>query len=607
MLKIFQTFVILLMVSSLFAQDRLHQKVSSAKLDDNATAVQNSSVQNYPTVDNPLAPAGTVPFPVNFNDYGTNGNNMRKLVVLGDTIIVGQDINPDVTGPPPVTTTTRIYYQVSKNGGTTWLANAINTNVGTSNRWPNFFPIIKNNLRSLAFCGRIYINNSTSTQGSMTMVETLLGLGSLTTYVVPNVYRDFFGYYKNSTTLGGIASTPAGGATDSLVYVDFNYTNGTFGTKKVVSTALDANFRYFCAIGNGGNNVFAVWWRSAAPSQALMAYESTDGGNTFSSPTVVCNAPTIVNGDSVVSWFGADVLYKPNSSVHGMAFSTLGWYNGAGSYSTREGSKLLYWSPTINGGNPVVIMDYHKWGFMNDTALWNNKYIGLQVGVTPLSHPSLAWSDDGTVLYCAFSAITGDTSAYTASTNYNRNDIFVCKSTDDGATWSDAKWVAKSSEFDELYPTLSKQGNTATAFNIVYNLQRNPGSFTFNDNAPADTTFTIFKKAVLFSGLPDVPKPTVGIQNISSEVPANYNLMQNYPNPFNPSTTIRFTLPKASDVTIKVYNVNGQLVSTLANNEAAPVGTHEVKFNGQNLSSGVYFYTIEAGNFKDTKKMMLIK
>lgn len=607
MLKIFQTFVILLMVSSLFAQDRLHRQMSSVK-DNNVTVNQNAGTnQNYPTLHNPLAPTGTVPFPVNFNDYGTNGNNMRKLVVLGDTIVVGQDINPDVTGPPPATTTTRIYYQVSYNGGTTWKTNAINTNVATSNRWPNFFPIIKNNLRSLVFCGRIYLNNSTSTQGSMTMLETFLGLGSVTTYTVPNVYRDYFGYLKNSTTLGGVVSAPAGAGTDSLFYVEFNYQTATFGPKVLVAPVLDASFRYYCAIGNGGQNVFTAWWRGASPSQAMMTYESTNGGTSFGAPVVICNAPTIVNGDSVVSWFGGDMLYKPNSTQHGMAFSTLGWYNGAGSYSTREGSKLVYYSPTINSGNLVVIMDYHKYGFMNDTSLWNKNYVGLQVGVTPLSHPSLAYSDDGTVLYCAFSAMAMDTSAYATGTNYNRNDIFICQSTNDGATWSTAKYVTRTEGIDELYPTLSKQGNTATTFNIVYNQQHNPGSFTFNDNAPIDTTYTIFRKGIVYSSLLDVPTQTIGIRNINSEVPASYSLMQNYPNPFNPTTTIRFALPKASNVTIKVYNVNGQLVSVLANNETTSVGTHEVKFNGENLSSGIYFYTIEAGNFKDTKKMMLIK
>lgn len=606
MLKKFSTFILLLIVTVAFAQDKPNdyskRKVSFVK-DDYVSSESNLGYyQIVPTLHNPLAPAGTVPFPINYNDYGTNGNNMRKLVVLGDTIIVGQDVNPDITGPPPATTTTRVYYQVSYNGGTTWLTDAINTSPATSNRWANLFPIFVSGSRTLVFCGRIYNNNSTSTQGGLSMVETILGLGSLTNYVVPNVYRDYFGYYKNTTTLGGIVSTPAGSASDSLVYRDFNYVSGTYGPKIVIAPAMDANFRYYSTIASNGQNVFAAWWRSAVPTQAMLVYESVNGGTTWGAPTTIIDGAQIINGDTLVSWFGGDLIYKPNSTVKGMAFSTLGAIGGVGSYGTREGSKILYW----NSAGLHVLADFHKYGFMNDTALWNNHALRNQVGITALSHPSLAYSDDGSVLYCAFSAMQKDTSAYATGLNYNFNDIFICKSTDDGNTWSNFKYVTKTLRRDETYPSLSKQGNTATTFNIVYNESGSPGSFTFNDNAPADTTYTVFKKGVVYANLVDVPTATIGINNISSEVPANFKLSQNYPNPFNPTTLIRFSIPKASFVTLKVYDVSGKLIETLVN-QTVSVGTQEVSFDASRLSSGIYFYTLEAGNFKETKKMMFIK
>jgi len=83
-------------------------------------------------------------------------------------------------------------------------------------------------------------------------------------------------------------------------------------------------------------------------------------------------------------------------------------------------------------------------------------------------------------------------------------------------------------------------------------------------------------------------------------------LYQNYPNPFNPSTTIEYDLPKATDVRIEVYNTSGQKIQTLLNEKLA-AGSHQVEFNAQNLSSGIYFYRIEAGEFQDVKKMILIK
>jgi uncharacterized protein (TIGR02145 family) len=92
----------------------------------------------------------------------------------------------------------------------------------------------------------------------------------------------------------------------------------------------------------------------------------------------------------------------------------------------------------------------------------------------------------------------------------------------------------------------------------------------------------------------------------SSELPSNYNLSQNYPNPFNPMTNIRFRLPERSIVKLVVYDILGREVSTLVNQELE-AGDHEVIFNASNLSSGIYFYRIQSGNFMETKKLILMK
>ena len=90
-----------------------------------------------------------------------------------------------------------------------------------------------------------------------------------------------------------------------------------------------------------------------------------------------------------------------------------------------------------------------------------------------------------------------------------------------------------------------------------------------------------------------------------------WKLEQNYPNPFNPSTTIKYQIPELSFVTLKIYDILGNEVITLVNEELA-AGKHEVEFNShsgevRNLSSGVYFYQLQAASFLETKKMLLIK
>jgi hypothetical protein len=91
------------------------------------------------------------------------------------------------------------------------------------------------------------------------------------------------------------------------------------------------------------------------------------------------------------------------------------------------------------------------------------------------------------------------------------------------------------------------------------------------------------------------------------DLPQGFALAQNYPNPFNPTTTINFSLGKASNVKLTVYNVLGQKVATLINNSHMDVGAYAVQFDARNLASGVYFYRFEAGDFKANKKMLLIK
>ncbi|GJQ64227.1 MAG: hypothetical protein SCALA702_32800 [Melioribacteraceae bacterium] len=96
------------------------------------------------------------------------------------------------------------------------------------------------------------------------------------------------------------------------------------------------------------------------------------------------------------------------------------------------------------------------------------------------------------------------------------------------------------------------------------------------------------------------------IEVVGENIPDDFVLSQNYPNPFNPETKISFGLPEKSNVKISVYNLLGQKVAKVVEGEFNP-GYHEVNFNGSELSSGVYFYRLEAANFVRIKKMMLLK
>ncbi len=98
----------------------------------------------------------------------------------------------------------------------------------------------------------------------------------------------------------------------------------------------------------------------------------------------------------------------------------------------------------------------------------------------------------------------------------------------------------------------------------------------------------------------------VSVEQDKSNLPSTYKLYQNYPNPFNPSTTIKFALPERAKANLSIYNLLGEKVAELVNGELN-AGYHETQWNVNNLSSGLYFYSLETGNFKFVKKMILLR
>jgi Secretion system C-terminal sorting domain len=103
-----------------------------------------------------------------------------------------------------------------------------------------------------------------------------------------------------------------------------------------------------------------------------------------------------------------------------------------------------------------------------------------------------------------------------------------------------------------------------------------------------------------------VSELVVSVNPVASRLPQEFLLHQNYPNPLNPSTTIKYELPHSSWVSLTVFDILGREVSVLVN-ERREAGVHEVKFDGSNLASGAYFYRLQAGDFVQTKRLLLLK
>ena len=98
----------------------------------------------------------------------------------------------------------------------------------------------------------------------------------------------------------------------------------------------------------------------------------------------------------------------------------------------------------------------------------------------------------------------------------------------------------------------------------------------------------------------------MGVEDNIITLPNEYKLLQNYPNPFNPLTRIRYSIPLSSNVLIRVFDILGNKIETLVN-EQKPVGTYEITWYAKYLPSGIYFYRLQAGSFVETKKMVLLR
>jgi hypothetical protein len=121
------------------------------------------------------------------------------------------------------------------------------------------------------------------------------------------------------------------------------------------------------------------------------------------------------------------------------------------------------------------------------------------------------------------------------------------------------------------------------------------GPVDMHTNIAADQILTVTEGQII-----------VSVEMSNYNVPAGYVLSQNYPNPFNPSTTIEYSIPERTDVKLTIINIVGEKVAELVN-LTMDAGSYSIKFNAANLPSGVYFYTLQAGDFVTSKKMILLK
>jgi len=145
----------------------------------------------------------------------------------------------------------------------------------------------------------------------------------------------------------------------------------------------------------------------------------------------------------------------------------------------------------------------------------------------------------------------------------------------------------------------------ATGTVVDFNNRTSSNPFTLTAPGPGNYTINAGHAGPLRWDSASVSISVTDIGDNSTNL-VSYRLYDNYPNPFNPSTSIKYSLPEANFTTLKIFDALGNEVAVLVD-ELKSAGTYQVEFNATTLSSGIYYYTIQAGSFNETKKMILMK
>jgi hypothetical protein len=435
----------------------------------------------------------------------------------------------------------------SSNDGVNWTA----FNTGLTNLNANSLTVIPNYIYvSTQGDGVFYSFNNSN------WVNSISGLYNTT----PRTFMINGANIFTGTFLKGIAFTSNSGA------------NWIYSNSGLSSTIINDLY-------NDGTNFYAA--------TSFGVFKSVNNGNTWT------NIGSTFGSTSYIQSF-----LKIGSTLYAGSL-------GAGIFtSTNEGAN---WTAFNSGLSNLQI-----WDLLTDGT---NIYAAAELGgVFKVPVSGSTWSQ-------SINGITGSTdmrSLYVSGNTLFTGYAGIYKSTDGAATWTSitndglsGKTVRGLYSYDN--------GNiifAGTAYNGFYVSSNGGANFiSANLGLPAISevnAITVFNNDV-YLGLTGfgvwkrpVSEIISAIINISSETPTGYTLGQNYPNPFNPETNIKFSVQKAGNVTLKVYDITGKVVSTLVNGYLRP-GIFEVQFNANSFSSGIYVYKLTVNDYTSIKKMTLVK
>jgi photosystem II stability/assembly factor-like uncharacterized protein len=374
---------------------------------------------------------------------------------------------------------------------------------------------------------------------------------------------------------------------------------------------------------NGGNN-----WQQQLTQTDMESVCFTDSLNGWATCKGGISQPSVyktTNGGA--TWTGLTNIPSPGTDgLIGLSVYDANTVNAAGH---ELGTPRFI--RTTNGGANWICKDLSAFAYAVVDCYFYSRDSGFVTGQTTFSASSsnrgvILWTGDGgatwSVRYTTARRVSAGwkLSFPDANTGYmscNRitngdSSIFI-KTTNRGATWTEKAYTPQPNFFYDikgigfLTPSIGWVGR----YDAQYVFQTTNGGSTWQQVVfgSSVSSFHFVTDSIGYAAGTRVYRFArtwlVPVRQNQSVLPG-FRLFQNYPNPFNPITSISYTLPKAGFTRLEVYNVNGRLIKTLIEKEQS-AGYYKVNFDASGLTSGVYFYKLNAGRFSEVQKMLLIK
>ena len=519
-----------------------------------------------------LSDIGTPTTLTGFWDYQVNGGACQMIRVnpANGNIHVIMMVADDSTAQ---STSRRTAYAFSTNSGSTW-NNFSNVRVPTRRSGYPFLDLGQGAIAGAAIIANHSVIPPNTDLQSTSYIDSPEGGGAFAEINAPPFLE-----------AGGADEPiwpPVAGASDgSVVMSPGRFTAGTTHmTRTSDFTVWSAWVNFPGADQGAAENVIVsnATGRVAVLEHAngLNLAESTNNGATWPTTAVIIHPPQrIVGPDTFGIGWGADGVYNRNNFLAALEVTN------QGANEPTDQAQIFFWS-AATGLRLAVPHDTSK--FIRFTNHSQGRYSST------VGYPVIGTTGDSIVI--VFSAFQRDTSA----AGFNFSDLWYTASSNGGVTWTPARNLTSTPAVDERYPSISKWNQRGFA-NIVWQEKLDPGS-TVQDGRPVTRASQKFLRFLVDFRTTDVRE--------EGKIANSYKLSQNYPNPFNPSTKIVYAVPAKSDVKLTVYNMVGQKVATLVDG-VREAGSYEADFFAPNLASGVYYYTLNAGSFTSTKKMVLMK